>query len=248
MPLVSDGGRRDVVLVDQAHQVVERRHGPRVVEGEPVAVGEHPPCRADVVQIDALKIVGGVVSPLPDASGVEAGFVGPASVGVDGQSGKQGPQGVDIAGRPPRIQKLAQIDARRLDEVGVEVDRDACIRQLRHRPQRTVAGELVDHRRLPTRCSVRSQRFRDVHQPVAVGVSGEVRVRQPEDVIRASTRGVGAQGVEIGCVRHHVHPHVDVGMDPGELVERFPVRGGHLLVPQAHGHHRAACGFGRPAQ
>ena len=93
-------GRGDVVVVDQPHQVVERRDRPGVVEGEPVAVGEHAACRADVVQVDALKVVGGVVAPLPDALRVEAGFVGPASVGVDGQPGKQRPQRVDVAGRP----------------------------------------------------------------------------------------------------------------------------------------------------
>ena len=104
------------------------------------------------------------------------------------------------------------------------------------------------HRRLPVRRSVRPQHFCDVHQPAAVGVSGEVRVGQPEDVVGAAARDIGAQRVEVGGVRHHVDPYIDVGVDAGELVERLPVRGGHLLIPQAHGDHRPACGFRRSAQ
>ena len=142
-------GRCDVVVVDQTHEIVERSDRPRVVEGEPVAVGEHAARRTDVVQVDALKIVGGVVSPLPDASSVEPGFVGSAAVRVDGQPGQQRPQGVDVAGGPAHREQLSEIDARGVEKVGVEVHRDARIGQLRYAPQHAVAGELIHDRRLP---------------------------------------------------------------------------------------------------
>ena len=102
-----------------------------------------------------------------------------------------------------------------------------------------------DHRGLPVRCRVGAQHLCDVHQPAAVGVSGEVGVGQPEDVVGAAAGGVGAQRVEVGGIRHHVDPYLDVGVQAGEFVERFPVGGGDLLVPQAHGDDGAACGLGR---
>ena len=79
-----------MVVVDQPHEVVERGDGSRVIEGEPVAVGELAPGGADVVQVDALEVIGGVVSPLPYPLRVEARFVGVVSVGVDRQPGQQG--------------------------------------------------------------------------------------------------------------------------------------------------------------
>ena len=232
-----------MIVIDQTHEIVERRDRPWVVEGEPVTVGEHAARRTDVVQVDALKIVGGVVSPLPDASSVEPGFVGSAAVRVDGQPGQQRPQGVDVAGGPAHREQLSEIDARGVEKVSVEVHRDARIGQLRHAPQHTVTGELIHDRRLPAACGVRPQRFRDVHQSTAVGVSGEVGIGQPEDIVCAAACGVGAQRIEIGGVWHHIDPHIDIGVKPGELVERFPVGGGDLLIPQAHGDDRSARGF-----
>ena len=38
-----------MIVVDEPHQIVERRDRASFVEGEPVAVGENAPCRADVV-------------------------------------------------------------------------------------------------------------------------------------------------------------------------------------------------------
>ena len=61
--------RRDVVVVDQAHQVAEGFDRLGVIEGELVVALEHAAGRADVVEIDGLGVVGGVVPPLADSSG-----------------------------------------------------------------------------------------------------------------------------------------------------------------------------------
>ncbi len=93
-----------------------------------------------------------------------------------------------------------------------------------------------------------AQRLSDVHQPAAAGIPGEIRVGQPEDVVGAAARDIGAQGVEVGRIGDDVDPHLDVGVLAGELVERLAVRRGDLLVPQSHRDHGPAGGFGGATQ
>ena len=107
----------------------------RVVEGEPVADGEHATRRADVVQVDALQVVGGVVAPLPDALGVESGVAArfPSASTVSRAS-----NGRSVSSSPSdqrSDEQLRQLDAGGVEQVGVEVQRDPGVGQLRHSPQ-----------------------------------------------------------------------------------------------------------------
>ena len=89
------------------------------------------------------------------------------------------------------------------------------------------------------------RRFPDVDETATVGVSGEVGVGDPEDVVGATAGDVGAQRGEVGRVRHDVGAHVDVGMRSGERRERLSVSGSDLLVPQPDGDDRLAGGRSR---
>ena len=74
-----------MVVVDQLDQVGESLDGTRVVEGEAVTGLIDPARRADVVEVDALRVVGGVVAPLPDPCRVETRCARGVSVGIDGE-------------------------------------------------------------------------------------------------------------------------------------------------------------------
>ena len=76
--------------VDQVDDVLQCCDRLRVVEGEPVTGAEHPTGRADVVQGDALQVVGGVVAPLADPQRLEPGRIAAAPGGVHGQPRQQG--------------------------------------------------------------------------------------------------------------------------------------------------------------
>ena len=102
----------DIVGVDQVHHVLKCGDGLRIVEGEPVAVGEDPARRSDEVEIDALQIIGGVVAPLPDAAGVESVLRGCRAVDVHGESGQQWTQGVNAGVRvPARLAECGRVHA-----------------------------------------------------------------------------------------------------------------------------------------
>ena len=74
-------------------------------------------------------------------------------------------------------------------------------------------------------------------EPAVVGVAREVGVGEPEDVVGAAARDVGAQRVEVCRVGHQVDAHLDIGMRAVECLERLPVGLGDRRVPDPHPHH-----------
>jgi hypothetical protein len=145
-------------------------------------------------------------------------------------------------------QQFAQFHARRVQQIRIEVQSDARVGQLRHGPQHTVAGELIDHRAFPCLRGSGAQRLCYVHQPAAVGVTRGVGVGQPEDVVGAAAGHVGAQRVEVARVGDDVDPYLNVGVLTGERGERLPIRRRDLFVPQPHRDHGPTAGFVGSAQ
>ncbi len=120
-----------MVAVDQVDEVAKGLPRFGIVEREGVAALEHPAGRSDVVEVDALRVVGGVVAPLPNPLEVEVRCVGPMSSGVDGDAGQQRSQGV-VAGRTPaQGVQLGGIDPGGGQQVGVVEQRDPRIGRLR---------------------------------------------------------------------------------------------------------------------
>ena len=237
--VIGVGGRRgDVLGVDQVDHVAQCGDRLRVVEGEPVAVAEHPAGRADVVQGDALQVVGGVVAPLAHPERIEPGGIAAPPGGVEGQPCQQRAQRVvGRVGIPAGLTQCRRLHPGVGEQVGVVEQRDPGVGELRHPPQPAAPGELRDHRRLPV------GRRRDRHQPVVVGVLGEVGVVHPEDVVGAAAGHIGAQRVEVARIGHQGGAHLDLGVATVELIEGLAVGPGHLLVPQPDRHHCRPRGF-----
>src|SRR3954467_10800257 len=99
-----------MVFVDQAHQIAEslRRFG--IVERELVAALEYPARGADVVQVDALGVIGGVVSVLADPPELKICCVRTMPVDIDGEFCEQGSQCVVAAGAPPQRIQYGGVD------------------------------------------------------------------------------------------------------------------------------------------
>ncbi|CFA90282.1 Uncharacterised protein [Mycobacterium tuberculosis] len=138
-----------MVVVDQADQIAEGFDGAGVIERELAVALEHTAGRADVVKVDGLRIVGGVVSPLADPPSIESWRVGGASIGVDGEPSQHRAQGVVIAATPSQVVHLRGVDTGGSQQIGVVEHGNSGVRQLRHTPQDAGPSELVNHRRLP---------------------------------------------------------------------------------------------------
>jgi len=89
----------------------------------------------DVADLSTLDVVVRVVG----------GALLGAVVGIERESGQHWPQRVVLAGRPSQRFEVVHRHACGLEQVGVEIERDTGVGQLRHPPQLAVAGELVDH-------------------------------------------------------------------------------------------------------
>ena len=149
LSLVSDAGGATWSSLIRPHQIAERFHGRGVVEREAVAVLEHAARRPDVVEVDALQVVGRVVAPLPDPSGVETRVPAACPSASRVSRASSGRKVSSPSGLQRKVSSWVGIDTGRGEQVRVVVHGDAGVGQLRHAPQHAAAGELVDHRRLP---------------------------------------------------------------------------------------------------
>ncbi len=104
-----------MIGVDEVDEVPERQRGGGVVEREPVAVLKGAACGADVVELDPLQIVCGVVTPLLDAPRIELRRVRTVSRRVDGEPLEQGTQRVVRAGRPAQVHDFGEVDSGRVE-------------------------------------------------------------------------------------------------------------------------------------
>jgi len=108
---------------------------------------------------------------------------------------------------------------RLVEEVGVEVHRDAGIGELGDAPQHAAAGELRDHRRIPGSGSAGPQRLADVEQLAVVGVAGVVGARRALVQIRMQHERTGQRlhRLRVGF-RCAGHPDAETAVIRGELL------------------------------